>query len=98
MSNRITQKDLEYQVETINRITNSPDKPYDMSREGSGRANIGHYHLSYAYGGVNLHRMVNDGGGITTPLGGGYWTKRELYQKLNAFIAGLSTCKELNHE
>lgn len=91
MSNRITQKDLETQVSIINRITKQPEKPYSGE---VGKANVGNYHLSYAYGGVNLHQIVSDGGGITTPLGGGYHTKRELYQKLNAFISGLTTKTE----
>lgn len=87
MSNRITQKDLENQVEIINRLTKSPEKPYN---EEAGGANVGNYHLSYAYGGVNLHRMATDGGGVLTPLGGGYHTKRELYVKMDAFIKGLA--------
>lgn len=87
MSERITQKDLESLVERINELTNSPLKPYDHETH---KSNVGNYHLSYAYGGVNLHRMVNNGGGVETPLGGGYHTKRELYVKLRAFISGLA--------
>jgi hypothetical protein len=87
MSDRITQKDLEYQVATINEITKSPAQPWNAETK---KANIGNYHLSYAYGGVTLHRMVNEGGGVTTPLGSGYRTKRELYEKMHAFIAGLT--------
>ena len=85
MTNRISQSNLESLVDTINRITKSPEKPYNENG-----ANIGNFHLSYAYGGVTLHRMMNDGGGVTTPLGGGYFTKRELYEKLHTFITGLS--------
>lgn len=85
MTNRISQSQLESLVDTINRLTNSPAKPY-----GDNGANVGNFHLSYAYGGVTLHRMVNDGGGVTTPLGGGYFTKRELFEKMHAFIGGLA--------
>jgi hypothetical protein len=88
MSDRITEKNLKSLVDTINHITNSPTEQYTQT-EGGYRANVGNYHLSFAYGGVTLHRMVNDGGGVTTPLGGGYFSKRELYFKMHAFINGI---------
>lgn len=84
--NRITEKDLEAVCERINRITNSPLQPY-----ANGKAQIGNYHISHAYGGAELHRMHNDGGGVTTPLHTGHVTKRELYNAMHAFIAGLNT-------
>jgi len=96
---RITQKDLESLIKQINELTNSPLTYSTKNDDGSYKcSNIGHYHLSYAYGGVNIHRIVNDGGGITTPLGGGYYTKRELYIKLTSFISGLYTAKQLDTE
>lgn len=94
MSNRITEKDLQNQVNWLNEITNQPKEQYTKNEKGEYKANIGNYHLSFAYGGVTLHQMFNDGGGVVTPLGGGYFTKRELYYKLHAFIAGISIGKE----
>lgn len=88
-TNRVTEKELKSLVDTLNKITNQPAEQYSQI-EGSYKANVGNYHLSFAYGGVTLHQMVNDGGGVTTPLGGGYFTKRELAGKLRAFIAGIS--------
>ena len=90
---RITQKDLEYLVKTINQLTGSPETPY--SKHGDTcTGNIGNYHLDYAYGGVNLVRMCNEGGGISQPLGGGFHTKRELYNRLTAFIYGLESAQK----
>lgn len=92
--NRVTEKQLKNLVEWLNDITNNAQEPYSKQEDGSYKANIGNYHLSFAYGGVTLHQMVSDGGGVTTPLGGGYFTKRELDAKLRAFIAGIELCKK----
>lgn len=85
MSNRITQSDLENLVDRINKATESPTEPYT-----DRTANIGNYHLSYAYGGVKLHRMDNDRGGVRTVSTGGYGTKRELYGWMDAFLSGIA--------
>ena len=89
MANRITDKDLENVVARINRITNSPLEAYTKDENGKFRANTGNYHLSYAYGGVELQRMHNEAGGVTTPLNTGHVTKRELYNLMQAYINGL---------
>jgi hypothetical protein len=86
---RITEADLQAKVNRLNRITGSPAEPYT-----DGKANIGNYHLSHAYGGVCLHRMYNDGGACTTPLIGGHVSKRELAGLLDAFINGIESTKE----
>ena len=90
--NRVTESELKSLVDYLNQITNQPAEQY-AEVDGKYRANVGNYHLSFAYGGVTLHQMVNDGGGVTTPLGGGYFTKRELAAKLRAFIAGITIGK-----
>jgi hypothetical protein len=82
---RITQKDLEAVVERINTITGSPKDTW-IKDKGS---QIGNYHLYYAYGGVNLHRISNISGGVSTPVGSFTCTKRELYDKMQAYIYGL---------
>ena len=86
---RITEKQLESLVQWVNELTNSPATSYTRTEGGKLSANIGNYHLYYAYGGVNLHRMTNTGGGVNTPLGEGTRTKRELFNQLHAFINGL---------
>ena len=93
MAERITQKHLEGMVSRLNRLTNSPETY--MSDIGGRRViNIGHFHIDGAYGGVNLVRTCTDGGGISSPIGGGFCTKRELYEKLYAYIRGIELMQE----
>lgn len=82
--NRITESQLQAVVDRLNRITGSPMAPY-----ANGKAQIGNYHISHAYGGVCLHRMHNEGGGVSCPLIGGHVTKRELLGLMHAYIAGI---------
>lgn len=93
MSHRITNKDLENLCARLNRITNSPLESYTKSPEGKFKANIGNYHISYAYGGADLHRMNNEGGGVTTPINCGHVPKKELYKLIHAYINGLTEGK-----
>jgi uncharacterized membrane protein YqiK len=67
MSDRITDSMLNARVKRLNELTQSPAEPYSRI-DGKNVANIGNFHLSHAYGGVCLHRMYNDGGGVTTRL------------------------------
>ena len=71
----------------INELKGTPIKPYDRI-EGQFKANIGNYHLYQAYGAVGLHRMCNEGGGITEILS--LSTKKELYDKMYAYIKGIT--------
>ena len=87
--NRVTEKQLQAIVDRLNRITGSPMEPYV-----DGKAQIGNYHLSHAYGGVCLHRMFNEGGGVSSPLSTGHISKRELMGLLYAFISGIETQRE----
>jgi|TARA_R110000824_G_scaffold388680_2_gene584329 hypothetical protein len=89
MTNRITESMLENLVYQINDSSNTPKEPYTKDENGKHKSNIGNYHLGFAYGGVELHQMVNDGGGITTPLSTGYTTKKELYLALRSFLTGM---------
>lgn len=86
MRDRVTDRDLDRLCDRINELTGSPMRPW-----GPDGANVGNYHIGSAYGGVRLERMFNTGGGITTPLRSGYVSRRELYEALSAFIAGLET-------
>ena len=87
---RITQKDLEQKASLLNEITGSPETGWTRT-DGQNICNIGHYYVSQAYGGVNLMRNVNQGGGASEPLSFGHVPKRELYQMLCAFIAGIES-------
>lgn len=59
--NRITIKDLQCMVDRINTVTGSP-----MQSWTDGKANVGNYHLDWAYGGVALDRMYNTSGGVSS--------------------------------
>ena len=90
--NRITMRDLEATVRRINDLAGTPHTCW-VKTENVNRpftANIGCYHLSGAYGGYSLVQMVNDGGGERTIIGG-HMPKRELYERMHAFIRGLET-------
>lgn len=86
---RITEKQLQAVVDRINRLTNSPMTPY---LDGKPQANC--YHLSHAYGGVALHRM-SDREGCTgvSDMFGYHMPKRDLFNRMQAFIAGLEASK-----
>ena len=67
--------------------------PYSKDESGKYRANPGNYHLDWAYGGVKLVKMCNEGGGIQCITTSGYTTKSALYNEMQAFIAGLNEWK-----
>jgi hypothetical protein len=92
---RITEKQLQNLVDRINTATGSPAKPWSRT-DGRSIANVGCYHLDGAYGGWCLHRINNESGGVTTPIGGGYNTKRELDGKLQSYLSGLEFRTEQN--
>lgn len=50
---------------------------------------VGKFHLYRAYGGYQLHKCKSTGGQIDDVLRCGFMTKRELYEKLDIFIAGI---------
>jgi hypothetical protein len=77
--NRITIKHLEQLCDYLNKLTGNPVEKW----------HIGNFHISQAYGGVCLHRLVNPSGGISTPLIHGHVSKRELFELMHAFIKGL---------
>ena len=93
MSNRVTEKDLEMVVHSINELTGNPITTHSENENGGYRANIGNYHLSFAYGCVSLEQTCNDGGGVRRVFGSG--TKRELINEMWAFQQGLREGKEL---
>jgi len=88
---RVTQKDLEQKATLLNEITGSPLNQWTRE-DGKITANIGHYYITQTrFGGVNLVRNVNLDGGVSEVLSCGDMPKRELYQMLGAFIAGIES-------
>jgi hypothetical protein len=82
---RVSIKDLNSLVLAINEQTGANPKPYE-----NGQSNIGTYCISQAYGGVQLHRIMNTGGGVRVISPDGYGTKKQLYTFLQGFLQGLS--------
>ena len=57
--------------------------------DGTNRAVPGHYEISGAYGGYNLHRICNEGGGVENVFGCGHVPARDLYNRMRAYLEGL---------
>lgn len=89
---RITEKDLQATCDRINRVLDKPLEPYARI-EGKLVANIGCYHLDHAYGGVALYQMGNECSSVRD-IFGGHLTKRDLYERMHAFIKGLEEVKK----
>ncbi len=89
MSQRITLHYLNAVIGRINRATGAPSEPYVKSDDGHHRAQVGCYHLSRAYGGYSLHRMVTDGGGVSDVFGCGHVPARDLANRMHAFLDGI---------
>jgi hypothetical protein len=70
-----------------NRINNEDLE--NMVDRGVRGANIGNYHINGAYGGVSLHRVCTDGGGIHDVFRCGHVKKKDLYYRMQAFLSGL---------
>lgn len=89
---RITKKQLQARIETINSILNRPVTPYSQV-EGKLTANIGNFSISQAYGGFGVHLMTNESGGVSTPIWNGHISARDAYERISAFISGLQFSK-----
>jgi len=90
---RITRKDLESATNRLNRITGHDPEPY--RKEGDKWvANIGNFHISGAYGGYALHRMVNQAGGVSDIFRQGHMPMRDLYNLIHAYSDGIEFARE----
>ena len=81
--NRITQKDVDFQLERLNKLTNNPTD----WRLVNGCHPVGNIHTIGQYGYTTIMQTVNDYGGCNSLASG--LTKREAYQWLRAAIAGI---------
>lgn len=82
-----THKQLNAAVDRLNEFLNLPMSPYV-----DGKAQIGNYHTSGAYGGVALHLMVNETGGVADVFNLGYMSKSKLLDLIHAYLAGANAC------
>jgi hypothetical protein len=87
---QITKKMLQGKIDLLNELTGNPLQQYSLV-DGKYRSQIGNYHLSMENGGYALYRIVNEGGGINDIFSRGHGTKRELYERICAYILGIET-------
>lgn len=95
MNNRISIKFLEAVCTRINHATGSPEQPH-VKDEALGHhvAQIGNYHIAQMFNGVALHRMSTNGGGIHDVFSCGHIPKRQLADRMFAYLEGLEAAKE----
>ena len=98
MNTRITDATLSAIALRINKATGNPHEAYTKNAEGVHCAAIGNYHISHQNNGVSLLRMVNEGGGCSDVFSGGHGTKRELADKMYAFLAGYAAAAEATNK
>ena len=84
---KITKANLDSMTDRINEATGSPKESYTKTASGY-RANPGNYHIEWAYGGCQLARMCNEGGGISN-ITSGFDTKANLYYQMSAYLNGI---------
>lgn len=89
MTDRITEKQLQGQIDLINKLTDNPVEHY-----GTDGANPGNFYLSMAYGGYKLEQVCSDGHGANDASPFGFDTKRVLHTFLAGVIRGLDFAKQ----
>jgi hypothetical protein len=90
--NRITKKILQSRIDTINSILELPSTPYTLQGDGTRTVNQGVFILTMAYGGYGVGKM-SDEGGVGSAIWNGHIPAREAYERMCAFIAGLTFTK-----
>ena len=87
---RITKTHLQCLARRLNVMTKSPTE-----YKTGDRINVGHWHISCAYGGFSLVRTANESGGESQPMGhAGHTPARDLYERIHAFIRGIEFARE----
>lgn len=87
MTDRITNAHLNGLCHWLNVCTGNPHT-YCQNTD-TFTANVGHYYIDRAYGGVALCQVLNESGGVVDVLGSGHVTKRDLWNRMQAFSRGL---------
>lgn len=82
---RITQRYLDSLCERINAAHQTPAQPYGRI-DGSLVGQVGNYHISGAYGGVCLHQIATESGGVRDVFSCGHVPKRDLYNRMTAYL------------
>lgn len=94
---RITKKDLEAKISTINTLLGTPQQPWKKD-EKTGKYNpqSGCYTLSAQNGGYSLTQMDPKGGSgeIDVFAHASSFSAKELYIQLRAMVIGIETAKK----
>ena len=93
MSYCITNKMIEKLALRLNKLAGTPEVPCKRGDNGELEWQEGHYHISYAYGGACLHQ-ITAGGGVCDIFHCGHVSKRDLYNRISAFIDGYQAAKD----
>ena len=91
MSQRIREADLAIKLHRLNEIVFNKEVPPEHFA-------VGKFHLYHAHGKVQLHQCKSTGGQVDDVLRCGFLTKRELYEKMDAFISGIILTKRELYE
>lgn len=97
---QITKANLQAVVDRINRVTNSPIQYFEyvivpgVIPIRKPVINVNHYHLDWAYGGVNLCRTCNTSGGVRDIFSSGHMPKAKLYDLMHAYLKGFDDGQE----
>ena len=94
---RITSSQIEHMALAINKQLGTPLEYFARDSNGdpvrtpraTWEIELGHYHISRAYGGVCLHRTDNEFGGVGDVFNCGHVPKRDLYNRMRGFLAGV---------
>ena len=84
MTHRITMKHLDFVCDEINDLLGKPKSYWDSELK---KARVGNRHIESTQSGYSLAITINEGGGISNMFGSK--TKRELMEKLEAYLMGL---------
>lgn len=97
VSNRVTREDLADLCKRINELTNSPTTMGIKLPRGEVRHNVGHFHCQPVPdgGGYEFRRIDMPYGGSVNVLGTGAIPRKDMFNRLNAFIKGIETGKAL---
>ena len=91
MSQRIREADLAIKLHRLNEIVFNKEVPPEHFA-------VGKFHLYHAHGKVQLHQCKSTGGQVDDVFRCGLLTKRELYEKMDAFISGIILTKRELYE
>ena len=89
---RITAKKLDYLIERLNDALGHEREPHSVNNEGKLISNVGTLYIGKAYGGYQVERITNIGGGcsVVVEYRG---TARETYLVLRGILEGIQFAK-----